>query len=106
VRRLTATLALTVGLLAGTFGAAAPANAHSTITAPAYDVCAWTGVRDGVLGFGDATKLVQWYRFWYVDHYWVFCKVKLTVQGDISYHDWIVSTHDGYTIHLGPGFPP
>jgi hypothetical protein len=72
---------------------------HWGVTAPAYDVCAWTGVRDGVLGLGGANVLTEYYNFWYVDHYWVFCSARLTWSGD--FHCWIVSRHDGYTLHLG-----
>jgi hypothetical protein len=80
-----------------------PANvsrpAHWAITAPNYDVCAWTGVRDGVLGYGGANVLTEYYSFWYIDHYWTFCSARLTWAGD--FHCWIVSRHDGYTLHLG-----
>lgn len=73
---------------------------HSTITASAYNVCAWVGVRDGVLGIGD-TSLVNYYNFWYVDHTWVYCKVKIRLSTSVRCHAYIVSRHDGHTIHLG-----
>lgn len=98
---------ITVALVAGL---TAPASAapeapdvptHSAITAPAYDVCSWTGVRDGYLIPGsDKSRLVSWRRFWYVDHYWVECIVVILV-GTASCVKWIVSTHDGFTSHLG-----
>jgi hypothetical protein len=72
---------------------------HWGITAPNYDVCAWTGVRDGVLGYGGPNVLTEYYSFWYVDHYWTFCSARLSWAGD--FHCWIVSRHDGYTLHLG-----
>lgn len=77
-----------------------PAAAHWAITAPAADVCAWTGVRDDVLGLGGPNILTESYNFWYVDHYWVFCSARMSWDGD--FHCWIVSRHDGYTLHLGP----
>lgn len=72
---------------------------HYTVTALPYDVCAWTGVRDGVLGNGLGTRLEAYYNFWYVDHYWVYCRMRISFE---DAHCWIVSRHDGYTLHLGP----
>lgn len=104
MRHLIAAVALALGLVLPTVALVVvdsePAAAHSAITAPAYDVCAWTGVRDGILGFGDKSELWSWRRFWYIDHYWIECVAVIRV-GTVGCHKWIVSTHDGKTLHLG-----
>jgi hypothetical protein len=75
--------------------------AHSAITAPAYDVCAWTGVQYGYLIPGsDKSELWRWRRFWYIDHYWIECVAIIRV-GTVSCVKWIISTHDGHAVHLG-----
>jgi hypothetical protein len=74
---------------------------HSAITAPAYDVCAWTGVQYGYLIPGsDKSELWRWRRFWYIDHYWIECVAIIRV-GTVSCVKWIISTHDGHAVHLG-----
>jgi hypothetical protein len=104
MRRIIATVALVGVLFTGVAVAhdvadPEPAAAHYTVTALPYDVCAWTGVRDGVLGNGLGTRLEAYYNFWYVDHYWVYCRARISFE---DAHCWIVSRHDGFTMHLGP----
>lgn len=73
-------------------------------TASSYDICAWTGVRDGVLGFGSATKLVHYHSFVMIGgEVAVHCKAALYLNGSsFAYcHGWIVDRGTGYTAHLG-----
>lgn len=74
-------------------------------TAPSYDICAWTGVRDGVLGL-PGTKLVHYHNFtWSNGEVAVHCKSEIRVPPDAAFatcHGWMVDRGTGYTYHLGP----
>jgi hypothetical protein len=101
--KLVASIALVGTLFTGLSVAAdpEPAAAHSAITAPAYDVCAWTGVRDGWLAGQYDSDLIRSTRFWYSGHYWIDCVVLIRFDPGVGCYKWIVSTHDGYTMQLG-----